>query len=409
VRAGVVPLALAVLAAAALAWAPVAVRAAGDGDTLVFSGVKIADGLGGAPHAGSVAVVGGRLRLGAAAASAAGGRRIDIDGAYLAPGFVEASGRTMYLRENAEVTREMTPRVDALDLVDPRSREFREGALEGCTTVVVPPGDSNLLGGLTRAFHAWTPEGRAVPIAGAPQALHAAMGDAPSNGNFPPRFGATSSIYARRPTTRMGVVWMLRQTFLAAKGVQPAPDDADLTLCREVLDGRRTLRIVAHAVQDLNAAVRFADEVGLRFVVEGAEEGYMVRDALGGRGTPVLSGPLPDIRSGVGAERTDTALRNAAILRDAGCTVALVAGSSGPRWLREQGMFATRYGFTREQALAAVTSVPADLCGLKDRGRIAEGAAADVVLWSGHPLLPSSRMLMVVVDGRVVFDRTEER
>ena len=83
----------------------------------------------------------------------------------------------------------------------------------------------------------WSPEGRATPIADAPKALHAAFGQSPSSGNFPPRFGATTSIYARRPTTRMGVVWMLRQAFLVAKGVQPAPDDADITRYREVIDG----------------------------------------------------------------------------------------------------------------------------------------------------------------------------
>ena len=78
-------------------------------------------------------------------------------------------------------------------------------------------------------------------------------------------------------------------------------------------------------------------------------------------------------------------------------------------WLREQAMFAVRYGLSKDDALAAITSVPADLCGLDDRGRIADGAAADVVLWSGHPLLPSSRALMVIVNGEVVLDRTEEK
>ena len=373
-------------------------------DDIVFVDVTVLDGLGGAPHEGTVAVSGGKLRLGAG-----DGRQIDVGGAFLAPGFVESAGRTMYLRGEAEVTREMTPGVDAADLVDPRHSEFREAAFEGCTTVVVPPGARNLVGGLTAAFHSWTPEGRAEPIADAPKALCAAFGQSPSNGNFPPRGGPTTSIYARRPTTRMGVVWMLRQAFLVAKGVQPAPDDADLTQYREVLDGKRALRVHARAIQDLNGLMRFADEVGTSFIAESVEEGYLVAKELGARQTPVLVGPLPDIRSGRGPDFTSSALLNAAKLRDAGCIVALTAGDSGARWLREQAMFATRYGFGREEALAAVTSVPADICGLGNRGRIENGAAADVVLWSGHPLLPSSRMLMVVIDGRVVFDRTGER
>ncbi len=379
------------------------VRADDGRDDLVFVDVTVLDGLGGAPRKGTVSVRGGKLAL-----ATGKGRRVGVPGAFLAPGFVEAAGRTVYLRADAEMTREMTADIDAADLVDPRHSDFREGAFEGCTTVVVPPSARNVVGGLTASYHAWSPEGRAVPIAGAPKALAAAFGQSPSRGNFPPRYGATTSIYARRPTTRMGVVWMLRQAFLAAKGLQPAPDDADLRHYREVLEGKRTLRFQARAIQDLNGALRLADEVGVQFIAEGVDEGYRVRDALGARRTPALVGPLSDIRTGRGPDGTDTALRNAAMLRDAGCVVALTAGDSGPRWLREQAMFATRYGFTREQALAAVTSIPADLCGLTARGRIADGAAADVVLWSGHPLLPSSRMLMVVIDGRVIFDRTGE-
>jgi len=400
---------IAVAAAAALCLPADRVDARPEKDALTFVGVTILDGLGGAPKPGSVSIRDGRIRLGTG-----DGRRVDVEGAFLAPGFIEASCRTGFVRNaaevtRAEVTREMTADVDVADLTDPRSSKFREAAREGCTTVVMVPGTANLVGGLTQAYHAWTPAGRAAPIEGAPKDLAVTMGSAPAREtvrNFPPRFGATTSIYARRPTTRMGVVWMLRQTFLAAKGVQPAPDDADLTHYAEVLEGKRQLRVQAHAIQDLNAAMRLAEEAGFSFVVEGAEEGYYVRDAMGKRGLTVLSGPMPSETSGRGPDRTDTALMNARRLRDVGCRIVLTAGADGGRWLREQGMFATRYGFTREEALAALTSVPADVCGLKDRGRIADGAAADVVLWSGHPMLPSSRMLLVVIDGHVVFDRT---
>ena len=371
---------------------------------LTFVGVTILDGLGGAGTSGSVSIKDGRIRM-----KTGGGRRVDVDGAYLAPGFIEANGRTGFVSNAAEVTREMTANVDVADLVDPRSSEFREAAFEGCTTVVMVPGTENLVGGLTQSYHAWSPDERAIPIAGAQKDLTVTMGNSPSRQtvrNFPPRRGPTTSIYARRPTTRMGVVWMLRQSFLAAKGVQRPPDDADLTHYKEVLDGKRQLRIQARALQDLNAAMRLADEAGFEFVAEGVEEGYMLRDALGKRGLTVLAGPLPSVTSGSGPDFTETALRNARILRDAGCRVVLTAGDGGGRWLREQGMFATRYGFSRDEALAALTSIPADLCGLKDRGRITEGAAADVVLWSGHPMLPTSRILLVVVDGHVVLDRT---
>ncbi|MEV1241837.1 amidohydrolase family protein [Nonomuraea sp. NPDC049750] len=45
----------------------------------------------------------------------------------------------------------------------------------------------------------------------------------------------------------------------------------------------------------------------------------------------------------------------------------------------------TRAGLTAEQALAAATSVPARCFGLADRGRIAPGLRADLLLVDGDP------------------------
>jgi imidazolonepropionase-like amidohydrolase len=86
--------------------------------------------------------------------------------------------------------------------------------------------------------------------------------------------------------------------------------------------------------------------------------------------------------------------------------VALTAGPLGGARLRDQAMAAVRWGMSKDDALAAVTSVAADACGAPGRGRIVDGGAADLVLWSGHPLLPSSRALVVVAGGEVVFDET---
>lgn len=403
-RARAVALALSVaLSAAAVVCVSRASDAAEDGGT-AFVNVTVLDGGGtaeGRAEGRTVVVRGGRI---AAVGDTVpdGARRIDVKGAVLTPGLIDAGSRAGCATFDAEMTREMTADTDMLDLIDPRHVAFEDAARAGVTSVCVTPGERNVVGGRARVLHTRTAKNRAEPVPDAPQTLFVSMSGDASNGNFPPRFGAVTSIYARRPTTRMGVVWMLRQVFLAAKGVQEPPNDADLGVYREVIAGKRRLRITVHRNQDITAALRLADEVGFKPSFEGCDEAWQSADELARRGVAVVYGPTPHVRSGIGDENSDSALASPSILHDAGVTLALTAGASGGRRLRDQAVFALRFGLAREAALAAVTSVPAKLLGLEGRGRVAVGQAADLVLWSGDPLSVTSRPLVVMVDGQVV-------
>ena len=64
-----------------------------------------------------------------------------------------------------------------------------------------------------------------------------------------------------------------------------------------------------------------------------------------------------------------------------------------------------RGGLSFDAALEAVTIVPARLAGVDDRiGSLEVGKDADLVLWSGPPFEPSSRIVGVLLDGRLVVD-----
>jgi len=52
-----------------------------------------------------------------------------------------------------------------------------------------------------------------------------------------------------------------------------------------------------------------------------------------------------------------------------------------------------------------VTADAATMLGLEKRvGRLAEGLDADLVLWNGPPLDDASRPVLVLIQGRPVFD-----
>jgi imidazolonepropionase-like amidohydrolase len=63
---------------------------------------------------------------------------------------------------------------------------------------------------------------------------------------------------------------------------------------------------------------------------------------------------------------------------------------------------AVREGWSPDQALAAMTSVPAELFGIGDRvGSLQKGRDADLVILSGEPFAPTTRVRAVMVDGEM--------
>ena len=95
------------------------------------------------------------------------------------------------------------------------------------------------------------------------------------------------------------------------------------------------------------------------------------------------------------------------MLRAAGVTVILIgngpgdAGSFNVRNIRQEAGNAVAYGMGWEDALRAITLVPAEVMGVSDKiGSIATGRDANVVIWSGDPFEFSSVAEHVWVRGQ---------
>jgi len=124
-------------------------------------------------------------------------------------------------------------------------------------------------------------------------------------------------------------------------------------------------------------------------------------------GVPVvLEGPLTSTEvDPLTGEETETFVPG--VFRDAGVRFALAASSDEGLWY--QAALAVGLGLTREEALAAVTTVPAEILGLGKRvGKLAPGADGNVVLFSGDPLSVTSFAEYVILEGELVYDRSED-
>ncbi len=315
----------------------------------------------------------------------------------------------------AEQSSEVIPELRVLDAVDLQSPDFARLAREGVTTVFVSPDSASVIG--ARGAIVKTAGKLGKRVVRAEDAVKASMGEDPSARGASNRlpYGGWATMYTRRPTTRMGVDWVMHKALydaqraaegLPLKGVD-VPDAAAIPVLQGVLKGEIPLRVQARMQLDILEMIRTAKQFNLRFILEEATEAYQCLDELKAANVPVIYGPLYDVPQGFRAfagESEDARLNTPARLAERGIPFALTAQElRDEEGLVRQGMYAVRYGLSKKAALAAMTSIPAEMMGLKGKaGVLAPGAAGDLVVWSGDPFDATSRAKLVVIDGAVV-------
>ncbi|MFN3649674.1 MAG: amidohydrolase family protein [Armatimonadota bacterium] len=223
----------------------------------------------------------------------------------------------------------------------------------------------------------------------------------------------------RSPGTRSKAAAMLRAELLKAKdyaekqaaaeeGRKP-PRDLRLEALAGALTGETPLLVTAHRSHDILTALRIAEEFGLKIVLDGASEAYLVLDQLKAAGMPViLHAPMarPD------GDAENASFETAAALRKAGIPFALQSGYEGyvpkTRVVLFEAALAAANGLSPEDALASITSAPARILGISDRvGSLEAGKDADLALFDGDPFEYTTHVTTVVIDGQVVS--TERR
>lgn len=337
-----------------------------------------------------------------------GARVVAVPGAEISPGLIEAMSAAGLTTPGAwaEQETEVVPHLRVLDEVDLHAPVWRRLAARGITTVCVTASPESVIGGRSTIVRTGGPHGRRVVEAEG--AVKATLGpEAWRRGARNRGPWGTIDHLTRRPTTRMGGVWVFRDAFARARA--GGLDGPAGTTLAEVLAGDRPLRVQARTRGDIETALRLTAEAGVTFVLEEATEVRHVLDLVKARGVPVIFGPVFDRPRGWRAftgEGDDPALATPAMLHAAGVRFCLTAADREEEDdLRAQAMMAARYGLDPAAALRAVTFAPATILGLERTGLLAPDRDADVVVWSGPPLEPTSRPLLVLIQGEAVVDR----
>ena len=219
------------------------------------------------------------------------------------------------------------------------------------------------------------------------------------------------------PGTRGKAIAMLREELLAASQYRQVreqnkasqadkPRDLKLEVWSEVLDRRLALMITAEKAQDIEAALRLAQEFDFELWLDGASEAYLLIDEIRQARVPVLMHAT--MARPVG-EREQLSFETAARLVDAEIPVAIQSGYEAyvpkTRVVLFEAALAAANGLGRERALRAITLEPARILGIdQEVGSLEPGKRADLALYDGDPFEYTTHCIAVIIDGKVVSE-----
>ncbi|QBQ49697.1 amidohydrolase family protein [Brevundimonas naejangsanensis] len=176
---------------------------------------------------------------------------------------------------------------------------------------------------------------------------------------------------------------------------------ADMEALIPVAEGRMPLIVTVNRASDIQQVLRLAREEGIKIILDGAVEGWLVADEIAAAKVPVILHPTTNLPSNF--EMRAARMQNAAALNAAGVVIAL-KGNEGSahraRDIRYNAGNAVSHGLPFAAAIQAITVNPARIFGFDGQfGELKAGAAGDVVVWSGDPLEPLSQPSAVLIDG----------
>ena len=212
----------------------------------------------------------------------------------------------------------------------------------------------------------------------------------------------------KAPGTRAKSVAMLREQlqkareYAAKRQREPnTPADLGLDVLAQVLAGEVPLLVTAHRAHDLSAALRVGAEFGIKIVLDGAAEAYLLLPEIAAAKVPVLPHPA---MARTGGELRNGTMELARLLLDAKIPFALQSGYEAyvPKTrvvLFEAGV-AVGHGLPGDAALRALTIDAARLLGIDTRvGSLVAGMDADLAMFDGDPLEYTTHCTGAVIDG----------
>lgn len=398
----------AALVCSALAFVIVAVGASAQ--TIAITGGRVFPVSGPPIDNGTVIITNGRITaVGANVAIPSDAQRVDATGKWVTPGLINSAtqlglveiGQVSDTREaSAQGKDNIAAAFTVWDGLNPSSVYLAPARKEGVTTFVILPGGGLISG---QAAIVDLVDGTTTDMMlKSPIAMVAEVGDAQEAGTRA-RGELIGKLRELLDDTKFYIAH--RADFDRAQSRTLSARRVDLEAMIPVVQGKLPLLVQVDKESDIDATLRLGRQYGLKLIIGGGSEAWMMADKIAAAGVPVLTGAMNNIPGSFAT--LGTRQENAALLAAAGVSIALVGNAGGGdeeafnvRNIKAEAGNSVAYGLSWDNALKAVTLWPAQIFGVSDRvGTLQPGREGNVVVWSGDPFEFSSHAEHVWVRG----------
>jgi imidazolonepropionase-like amidohydrolase len=337
---------------------------------------------------------------------------IIAEGVVVTPAFIDShshigmvrSGEPDKEEEANEHMNSVYPLVNALHSIYMDDPSFKESVESGVLYSTVLPGSGNIIAGnavLIRNFVQDIGQAHIMDIG-----IKAALG-------YNPR--STVDWKGNRPSTRMGAVAILRENFIKARKLQKlletekkVIDEVEpLTeLFMDILSNRLKMMVHVHKEDDIMVLLQLIKEFGIKVIANHCVDVHReeVFTALKASSVPVIYGPMDSFPYKV--ELKHESWRNAEKLLKSGAKFSIM--SDHPVILQRNILYSLRhllrFGLSKADAISKISKEAAEIIGAQNIGQVRAGFKASIVVWNGDPFSLSSYPILVIAEGRTVYE-----
>ena len=330
---------------------------------------------------------------------------IDCSGLYIYPGMIDAGNRLGLVEVNSVAETqdfadvgEVSPNMQALTAVNPNSVAIPVTRVSGVTTSLAMPSGGIFPG--TAALinlNGYTPDQMYAGFRGVVMNFPSTA----RRGSYDRRSDEDIKKEADKAIKNIDEVWQKAITYHRLDSAKVELDFyPEMAQIAKVISGELPLLLEVNAATDIQLAIKWLEDKKVRAILTGVAEGWRVAEEIAAAKLPVITGPvlsLPNRQS----DRYDAAYTNPAKMLKAGVKVAIrTDDAENVRNLPFNAGFAAAYGMGKEEALKAVTIVPAEILGVdKELGSIEQGKNATLFISDGDPFETKTQIMHVFVDG----------